>query len=136
MIITGLLAMATPALADSCSGAGNVVQNCNFASGSYSATVNGATSSNVPLNWTPNYGFVMQPAYNRAATGGTSAIGNYDYQTVPSLTQTLTDVAGASYTGTLSIDYGGAGDGDSGAFFLVLIDGNPVASLNDTAPGS
>jgi hypothetical protein len=136
MMGLGFLAVSTPAFSVSCNTSNNIVQDCSFANGTYTSTINGATSKNVPVDWTPNYGYDLEPSYNQVVTSYVLEIGNYDYQPVPTLSQTLNDTAGASYTASLDVDYGGAGKGDSGAFFEVLVNGTPVISLNDTAPGT
>jgi hypothetical protein len=143
-VLLGTFVVAIPALAnvDDCYTApGNVVVNCGFENGTYTNEMGGYSNPFVPVGWTPNVGFDYMPGYNQVRTGpvyqGTYAlsIGNTDAEPVPSLSQTFHDISGATYTGSLFIDYGGAGDGDSGAFFQTLIDSTAVVSLDDTAPG-
>lgn len=124
-------AQAAPSICDGVSG--NLVQNCGFEAG----TVPSAPT--VPLDWTPNAGYTSQTGFNQvqssAVNSGNEAlrIGNFDYEPVPSLTQAISDVSGSSYSGSIYVNYGGAEDNDTGAFFDVDIDGTPVVTLNDSA---
>jgi hypothetical protein len=136
-----MLSAAVPAFADLCSSApNNIVANCGFENGVYTSTIDGNTDTSVPVDWTPNAAYDLEEpfpfnfvtSYSKSGNDGLS-IGNYDDQPVPTLSQTLSDVAGATYSGSLFIAYGGAGDGDTSAFFDVLINGVSVLSLNDTA---
>jgi hypothetical protein len=130
---------AGTSLCDSVSG--NLVNNCGFEDGVYTSTIGGSTNTSVPNDWTPNAGYDSEPSFNHVTTSpvnsGTyaSSIGNFDSQPVPELSQTITDKVGSSYSGYLYVDYGGAGGGDTGAFFNVEIDGVSLLALNDTAPG-
>jgi hypothetical protein len=135
------LCAASPAFAsDVCSSvAGNLVANCGFENGTYTSTIAGNTNSGVPNAWTPNAAFDLEPGFNNVRndlpySGSYElSIGNYDYQPVPTLSQTLADVSGATYSGSLYVAYrGGTGD-DSGAFFDVEIDGTDVVALTDAA---
>lgn len=137
-IVVGTLAVATPSFAQGvCYGvSGNIVQNCGFEGGVQ--TVGGNTL--VPNLWTPNTGFTSETGFNQVqgslVNSGSEAIkiGNLDSEPEPTLSQTLTDVAGATYSGTIYVAYGGFGNNDTGAFFDVTIDGGvPVLALNDGA---
>ena len=145
--LAGLLSFAViavaPAFADVCQTTpGNVVANCGFENGVYTSTVMGETNSSVPNSWIANFGFDLEPGFNHVESSlvyqGTSAlqIGNDDDQPVPQLSQTFTDISGATYSGSLYVDYGGAGTSDTLPFFNVLIDNNSVLSLDHTAPGT
>lgn len=119
---------------------GNIVANCGFEGGTYSSDIGGNTNSSVPNLWTPSAGFDLEPGFNHTTTlaySGTYglSIGNYDGQPIPSLSQTLTDIVGATYSGSLYVDYGGAGTSDTSVFFDTLIDDTPVVTLDNTAPG-
>jgi hypothetical protein len=123
--------------------AGNLVTNCGFEGGTYSSTIGGNTNNSVPNGWTPNAGFDLEPTFNfvsnpllNSGHSGSFAlvIGNLDSQPPPAVSQTLTDVAGATYSGSIFVDYGGGGDGDAGAFFDVQINGGNVLALDDTSP--
>ena len=135
-------AMAGPSLCDAVSG--NLVANCGFEGGTYSSTIGGNTNNSVPIGWTPNAGYTLEPSFNQVISAlpdvnsGTFAlqIGNDDDQPAPELTQALTDVNGDTYSGSLYVRYGGANDGDAGAFFNVTINGTDVLSLSDSAPGA
>lgn len=134
----GLLSLALPGFADICgTTAGNIVANCGFENGTTSSTIGGNTNNSVPLSWTPNAGYDLEPPFNQVTTFANSgsfglSIGNYDYQPVPSLSQTLSDINLAQYSGSIFVAYGGAGGGDTGAFFNVLINNVPVLALDDT----
>jgi hypothetical protein len=145
------LVLAMPAFADLCSSVpGNIVANCGFENGVYSSTIAGNTNGSVPNSWTANAGYDLEPSFNHTGTAqlasvdytpvnsGTFAlsIGNFDFEAVPALSQTLVDLSGAVYSGNIFVSYGGAGAADAGAYFQVLINGTPVLSLNDTAPGT
>jgi hypothetical protein len=114
---------------------GNLVANCGFEGGSTAVG-----SSTVPNLWTPNAAYTstglnqVQPAPHSGAFA--LQIGNFDDQAVPSLSQTLTDVAGNTYTGTLFLEYGGNANGtpDTSAFFNVLIGSTIIASATGAAP--
>lgn len=117
--------------------AGNLVANCGFEAGVYSSTLSGNTNTSVPNSWTPNAGYDLEPGFNHVTGYANSgsyglSIGNFDYQPVPALSQTLTDIAGDTYNGSLYVSYGGAGGGDTGAYFGALINGTAVLALNDT----
>jgi hypothetical protein len=132
------LCVAGPAFAaDVCNVAGNIVANCGFENGAYSSTLGGNTNGSVPNSWTPNAAFDLEPSFNNvssfAYSGNSSlSIGNFDFQPVPALSQTLTDVSGSTYAGSLFVDYGGGQGGDSGAFLDVQINGTNVLALDDT----
>lgn len=150
-LASGAVLMAVPAFAsiDSCySLPGNLVANCGFEgnNGTGPLVYTVASDTLVPVSWTPNTPFTDQPTYNdvRPPGGGNQpvyqgghalSIGNLDNTPAPVLSQTLTDANGIQYSGSVWVDYGGAGSGDSGAFFNVLINNVAVVSLDDTAPG-
>jgi hypothetical protein len=131
---------AGTSLCDSVSG--NLVQNCGFEDGVHTSTIGGNTNTSVPNDWTPNAGYDSEPGFNNVRTSpvnsGTfaSSIGNLDSEPTPTLSQTITDKVGSSYSGYLYVDYGGAGSGDTNAFFNVEIDGVSLLALNYMAPGN
>ncbi|MEI9981037.1 MAG: PEP-CTERM sorting domain-containing protein [Edaphobacter sp.] len=136
--------MAVPGFgATLCDVSGNIVANCGFENGTNSSTIDGNTNNSVPVSWTPNAAYDSQTGFNNLRSSPVNSgflalsIGNTDAEPVPSLSQTLTDVAGATYSGSLFVDYGGAGQGDtsSAVFFDTLINGVAVQSLNSSAPG-
>lgn len=118
---------------------GNIVANCGFENGVTSSTIGGYTNTNVPTSWTANYGFDIAPGFNHLANPNSGSyslsIGNYDTDPAPALSQNLTDIAGATYAGSLFVDYGGAGTSDTLPFFDVQIDGANLVALTNTAPG-
>jgi PEP-CTERM motif-containing protein len=105
--------------------------------GVYTSTIMGSTNTQVPVNWTPNYGFDLEPSFNHVATGNQNSgnydlsIGNYDYEPIASLSQTLADVSGATYTASFWA-YDGGANGDPNAFLAVLVNGTMIVSLDDT----
>jgi hypothetical protein len=120
---------------------GNLVTNCGFEGGTHSSTIGGNTNNSVPNGWTPNAGFDLSQANNfvppASANAGNSGsfalvIGNLDSQPPPALSQTLIDVAGATYSGSIVVD--GSDQGDAGEFFDVRINGSNVLALDDTSP--
>jgi hypothetical protein len=134
------LCAAGPAFAaDYCSGvAGNIVANCGFENGVYTSTV-GGSNPNTPVSWTGSAGWAFNTGWDTVTTysySGTYAvsIGNDNGDPLPTLSQTLTDVSGASYSGSLFVSYGGAGTSDPTPFFNVTIDGTDVLSLTPAAP--
>jgi hypothetical protein len=140
VLVTGTL----PAFAGTtsiCDGvAGNLVSNCGFEGGVTSSTIGGNTNTSVPVSWTPSAGYDLEPPFNHTSTIANSgnvglSIGNDNGQLVPTLSQTLTDVLGATYSGSLYVDYGGTGTGDTTPFFNVQINSANVLSLDHTAPG-
>ena len=132
--------LASPSICDTTPG--NLVANCGFEGGVYSSTIGGSTNTSVPNGWTPNAGYDLRPDFNKVITGPVNSgafalsIGNFDFEPAPALSQTIVDVPGALYSGSLFVDYGGFGAGDAGAFFDVQINGATVLALNDTAPGA
>jgi len=135
----GLLCFTLPSFADICGTTpGNIVANCGFEGGTTSSTIGGNTNNSVPVLWTPNAGYDLEPGFNHTTTFANSgsyglSIGNFDYQPVPSLSQTLTDINLASYSGSLYVAYGGGVGNDAGAYFDELINNTPVLALDDTA---
>jgi hypothetical protein len=137
--------LALPAMAngiDCTTVVGNLVANCGFENGVSSSTIGGNTNNSVPVSWTADAGYDLEPSFNHTTAGPVDngsfalSIGNDDGQPVPSLSQTLTDVLGATYSGSLYVYYGGAGTSDPNPFFQVLIDGVALVNLNNTAPAS
>lgn len=136
------MAVFIPSICDAVSG--NLVANCGFEGGVHSSTINGNTNTLVPNSWTPNAGYDLVQNFNQVETSfvnsGSSAlqIGNLTSQPAPALSQTLTDVAGTTYNGTIFVDYAGFGQGQSGtdAFFDVQINGTNVLALGPTAPNA
>jgi hypothetical protein len=142
VIAVGIRAVATPSFADVCSGvSGNIVANCGFEGGVYTSTNGAYSNTSTPNSWTANLGYDEQIGYNQVqgslVNSGSNAvkIGNTDNEPEPTLSQVLTDVAGATYSGTVYVNYGGAGDSDSGAFFDLSVDGTNLVALNDSATG-
>jgi hypothetical protein len=117
--------------------ASEFVVNGGFEGGTYSSTIGGNTNGSVPVGWTPNAGFDLEPGFNHVASGNQYAgsydlsISNYDFQPLAALSQTFTDVSGATYSGSFYAYDGGAG-GDGNAFLSVLVNGTPYVTLDDT----
>ena len=139
IVTFGLLGTAVPSFASSiCDAvAGNIVANCGFELGTYSSNGN----PGVPDDWTSNAGFDSEPSFNHTQFGFSNSgsnslsIGNYDYQPVAALSQTLTDTDLTTYNGSLFAYYGGGGDGDTSAFLAVLNGVTTLLTLNDTTSG-
>jgi hypothetical protein len=117
---------------------GNLVQNCGFEGGTYSSTIGGNTNNGAPASWAVNAAFDLEPGFNFVTSNppnvhsGSSAlsIGNFDSQPTPTISQTITDVSGATYTGSF---WAYAGDGgDSNAFLQLQVDGVNKVTLDDT----
>lgn len=118
---------------------GNLVTNCGLEGGVYSSTIGGHTNGDVPNGWTPNEEFdAGWGGLTSISNSGNYAlfIGDFDDEPAPTLSQTLVDTSGITYSGTLYVDYGGASFGDSGAFFDVIVNSTTVLSLNGTASGT
>jgi hypothetical protein len=111
------------------------VANCGFEDGTYTSTVGGYTNSNVPNSWTANAAFDSEPGFNLVTSAlfnsGNYAlsIGNFEYQPVASLTQTLTDVAGNLYTVDFYVYYNSVGL-DSSAFLTLSAGGGSETVSN------
>jgi hypothetical protein len=127
--------------------AGQLITNGDFSQGVYTSTITDntqnpstVTNNQVPVGWTPNYGFDSEPSFNHPEAitnpvpGGNPtalSISNYDYQPLATLSQTITDVNGATYIGSFWAFDGGA-NGDSNAFLSLAIDGTAKVTLDDT----
>ena len=119
---------------------GNLVQNCGFEGGVYTSTIAGNTDTNVPVDWVPNAAVDIEPGFNQALidpgsnlvhSGNNSLqIGNFDAQPTPTFSQTITDVSGATYTGSF---WAFADDGgDAAAFLQLQVNGVTKVALADT----
>lgn len=134
-----LLCLAVPSFADVsiCDNTpGNIVANCGFEGGTYTDTGGIA----VPNGWTANAGWDSEPNFNNVRTSPNSgsfnlSIGNDDFQAVPTLSQTLGDVAGETYSGSLFVEYTGC-CGDPGAFFDVQVNNQNVLALDSSIPNA
>ena len=86
----------------------------------------------MPVGWTPDAAFNLEPSYNQVESYRVSSgsyglqLGSLDSEPVPNLSQSFTDVSGASYVLSFNLAYGGSGDPN--AFFQVVYDGNVVFS--------
>jgi hypothetical protein len=114
-------ALATPTICDAV--AGNLVSNCGFETGDLT-------------NWTPNAAFLSFPGFNHITTNANSgsdalSIGNFDNEPLASLSQTIADVSGQTYTASFYAYDGGFG-GDANAFFEAAINGTQEVLLIDT----
>ena len=112
----------------------NLVQNGDFALNNGSAAY--------PLGWTTDAGYAINAGgYNQvvdnpggAYTGSTYLqLGNYDSQGLAGISQTLTTIAGATYTASFYVDYPPGADADANALFQASIDGTPEVSLTGGA---
>jgi len=140
VLATGTLpSFATPSICNAV--VGNLVSNCGFEGGVTSSTIGGNTNPSVPVSWTPSAGYDLEPGFNHLSSNANSgsnglSIGNDDGQPVPTLSQTLTDVLGATYSGSLFVDYGASGTGDTSVFFDVQVNGATLVALNNDAAGT
>lgn len=138
LALGAVLCYTLPGWADSCATVpGNLVANCNFEGGTYTSTIpfipNPPNSDpGVPNSWSADPGFIEGYIVAGTDTVVTNPITETDYLSIgtgPSfpplatLSQTLADVSGVTYDGSIS-GVGGGGDG-----FNVLVDGSAV-SLN------
>lgn len=118
--------------------AGQLIVNGGFENGVYTSTIGGNTNYNVPVGWTPNAGFDLEPpfnfvtSYNPYAGSYDLSIGNFDYQPVPTVSQTFADVSGQTYSGSFYA-YDGGAYGDGNAYLDLWVDGVLLVALNDTA---
>lgn len=110
--------------------------NGSFENGTYSSTVGGNTSANVPVDWVANAGFDLESGFNSVLTypfpgAGTHnlSIGNYDDQQAASLSQTFADISGNPYT--IDFEVYTYGTGDPGAYFDASV-GTASLALGDT----
>ncbi len=137
-ILSSLLfgsALAFSSAAALSASAAELIQNGGFENGVYSDTQGGNTNSSVPVGWTPNAAFDLNPGFNNVGTAPNSgtynlSIANYDYQPIAALSQTFADVAGSTYAGSLYV-YASRG-GDAAANFTASIDGATEVSVGDT----
>jgi hypothetical protein len=95
----------------------------------------GVGSGTVPTGWTENAAYDIEPGFNDVRTDPFSgsynlSIGNFDYQPVPSLSQTFSDVAGDTYT--VSMEVFATSGGDPNAFFQAGINNVGYLNLLDT----
>ncbi len=119
--------------------ANNLLVNGDFEGGVTSSTIGGYTNNSVPDGWSATIGYDYQPGFNHIQTGSyyvesgvqSLSIGNYDYDLyVATLTQTFSDVSGATYSVSFWAFDGGA-NGDSSAYLNVSA-GGLTLSLDDT----
>jgi hypothetical protein len=116
--------------------AANLLLNGDFEDGVYTSTIGGNTNTEVPVDWTPNAAFNLEPGFNHVtsafAESGTSSlsIGNFDDQPLSELSQTFADVSGATYNVSFwAFDDGSGGDP---AAFLTVSAGGSSRTLDDT----
>lgn len=124
--------------------ADELISNGGFENGTYTATVTDNTqtpptvsSSTVPVGWTPNYAFALNPASNGVTSANVNSgsfalsIGNLDNELTAGISQTFADVAGDTYSGSFWAIDGGAGN-DPNAYLSLTIDGIGLASPNQS----
>jgi hypothetical protein len=133
------LCLALPVLADDCSTIpGNLIENCAFQDGTYTATIpylpNPPNSDpGVPNFWSADPGFIEGYIVSGADTVVTDPVTGTDYLSIGTgplfpplamLSQSLADVSGVTYDGSISGDVGGGYSFDA---LNVLIDGLAVS---------
>jgi hypothetical protein len=136
-----LFLSASPIFASNvCDVAGNIVANCGFENGVYTSTNGTYSNTSTPVSWTASLGYDEYTGFDHLNGNPYSgsynvSIGNDDGQDVPTLSQTLTDILGATYSGSLYVAYGGVGTSDTNPFFDVSVDGVNLVTLNYLAAG-
>jgi hypothetical protein len=129
------VASASASICDSV--VGNLIVNCGFEAGQTSSTLGGFTNAAAPPDWTLNTAFDEYNGFNQVVTNpvnsGTYAlkIGDDDDQVAPTISQTITDSKGKTYSGTFYLSYGGSGDG--AAFFDAEVNGTVAKSVTSLA---
>lgn len=125
------MARATPSSCDAV--AGNIVSNCGFEGGTHSVNANGS----VPDGWDADSEFAQDGIANGVegtiVHSGANAVQMGAFTILPGgISQTLTDVAGTTYNGSIFIEHIPAAPADpsEGAFFLSV--GGAHVTLDDT----
>jgi hypothetical protein len=119
--------------------AANILNNGDFELGTYSSTVSGFTSNQVPTGWTANAAFDAFPAFNRVVPTAENGnfglqISNSDSQPLAALTQSLTDVSGDTYTVTFfASDFQAGRDANA---YLKVSAGSLSLTVPDTVGGT
>jgi hypothetical protein len=123
--------------------ANNLILNGGFEAGEinnqvyglYTSTLGGYTNTGVPNNWVPNVAFDEYASDNHVASGLPHSgntdlqIGNFEYQPIPTLSQTFSDVSGATYSVVFWAANSGFGYNDLSAFLDVSVDGTAGTSI-------
>jgi len=104
----------------------NLIENGDFGDGTYTSTVGGNTNANVPVDWVADANFDLEPGFNDVRSNGylstyNLSIGNYDWQTPPSLSQTFSDNVSEVYTVSFFLF---SNNWDSGSFFEASVGGS------------
>jgi hypothetical protein len=126
----------TFALISTAASAAELIQNGGFEDGTYTSTIDGNTNTGVPVDWTPNAAFDLEPGFNHVSdfnphSGGFDlSISNDDNQPLAELSQSFSDVSGNTYSVSFWTFDGGA-NGDSNAFLTVSV-GLASVTFNDT----
>jgi len=132
LLIGWSLCLALPGKADVCATPGNVVANCAFTGGTYTATIPYLPPPNsdpgVPDLWDADPQFVEGYLQTGQDIVMTNPVTGTDYLSMATgqfgpeeeLSQNLTDMSGVTY------DIYGVSSGDGGGPFFVLIDGEVV----------
>jgi hypothetical protein len=114
--------------------AGNLVTNCGFEGGVYTV----GSNLYVPVGWTPNAAFADFTDYPfNHVTGLPNSgyyalqMGDYDYQPLAAISQTITDVSGATYQGSFYSFESGVGN-DPSDFLSALIGSTTEKTVGDT----
>jgi hypothetical protein len=119
--------------------AATILNNGDFELGTYSSTVGGFTSNQVPTGWTANAAFVAFTIFDRVVSipeSGNFAlqISNLDSQPLAALTQSLADVSGDTYTVTF-YTFDNRPDQDANAYLKVSA-GSQSVTVPDTVGDS
>jgi hypothetical protein len=107
----------------------------SISSGPYAGTY---TNNSVPVGWTANAGYDLEPSFNFVVGPSIGAesgsyylsISNFDYEPLATLSQTFSDVVGQSYHVSFWAFDGGA-NGDGNAYLELSVGGQNV-TLNET----
>jgi hypothetical protein len=135
LVVAGLALVPTAAFATCFTD--NLLTNPGFECG----VVTSGANADVPAGWTSNAAFDTYAGFNGERNTPTIpvhsgsaalAIGNYDTDPLPTLSQTFSDTATTTYTVSFFLNYGGGAKGDAGALFYAQINGAPLLTLTES----
>lgn len=139
LVVAGLALVPTAAFATCFTD--NLLTNPGFECGVYSSTIGTSTNAGVPNGWTPNAAFDSEPSFNEVRNSPVNpvhsgvaalAIGNEDFQDLPTLSQSFSDTANTTYRVNFYLDYQSGKGADAGASFFAQINGANELTLTDS----